>query len=229
LTINQLRTWQGLLVKNIKHSNKNQLRTMHHYARRSIGASILGFAFVGCAGGSLYRFQSQPSEASVYYLNGNEKTVIGVTPIDYTKAALPTDTPFIIIFEKPGFETKEVSVSPTDNSQTTISTTLKASKDLNSDLATKKTRELLNKVFEVQELTARLKFVDALAVLNKLEESNPSIPEISSMRGSIYLLLNDKEQARQSWEKALKMDPSLEELRVRLKALGSDKKKGENE
>lgn len=33
------------------------------------------------------------------------------------------------------------------------------------------------------------------------------------------MLLNDKEQTRKQWEAALKIDSSLDDLRVRLKAL----------
>jgi Tfp pilus assembly protein PilF len=39
--------------------------------------------------------------------------------------------------------------------------------------------------------------------------------------------LNDQQQAKKAWEKALKIDPSLEEIRVGLRSLSLDKK-GEN-
>lgn len=81
---------------------------------------------------------SQPTEATVYYVNGSEKVLIGQTPIEYTKAALPSDTPFTIAFEKSGFETREISVAPTDNSLTTISASLKPGKDAGVDAGTKR-------------------------------------------------------------------------------------------
>ena len=193
-----------------------------NYFQASINCFVLSCLSVSCSG-SMYKFQSQPLEASVYYINGGDKTAIGLTPIDYTKASLPTDAPFTILFEKAGYESREVTVSPTDNSQTTISTTLKASKEPNSDAATKKTRDILRKFFEVQELTAQQRFVDALAILSKLEDTEPAIAEVASTKGSIYLLLNDQVQARKQWEKALKIDPTLEQLRVKLKGLSSDK------
>lgn len=152
-------------------------------------------------------------------MNGSEKTLIGQTPIDYTKTALPTDAPFLILFEKPGFEPREVSVSPTDNSQTTIATTLKPSKDSTTDAATKRTREILKKIFEVQQMTASQKYVDALAALSKLEEKEPNIAEINVIKGSIYVLINDHVQAKKEWEKALKVDSSLDDVRIRIKNL----------
>jgi tetratricopeptide (TPR) repeat protein len=180
-----------------------------------------------CFSASVYKFQSQPSEASVYYVNGSDKTLIGQTPIDYTKTNLPSDAPFSIIFEKSGFETREISVTPTDNSQTIISATLKSADQPFADATTKKIRETLRRVFEVQELTAKQKFVDALTALKKLEEENPNVAEIFSMKGSIYILLNDKAQAKEQWEKALKIDPSLDQLRARVKAISSNEKKDE--
>ncbi|MCX6117810.1 MAG: hypothetical protein NT027_09725 [Proteobacteria bacterium] len=193
----------------------------------SISHLVLTFGISGCFTSSMYKFQSQPNEASVYYMNGTEKTLIGQTPIDYTKAALPSDTPFVIIFEKPGFETKEISVSPTDNSQTTVSANLKSSNEGPSDAATKRIRDILKKVFAVQELTAKQKYVDALAALSKLEDSEPSLAEINVIKGSIYLMLNDKVEARKQWEKALKLDSSLDEIRTRIKNLPSSSNKSE--
>lgn len=172
-----------------------------------------------CSCASSYRFVSQPTEATVYFLNGAEKVLIGQTPIDYTKSALPTDAPFTIQYEKPGFETREISVAPTDNSLTTVNATLKPSKDAAADPSLKKTRSILQKVFAIQELTARQKYVEALSGLNKLEDAEPGLAEVHIMKGSIYFLLNDREQAKKQWEAALKLDPTLDELRVKLKAL----------
>ena len=178
-------------------------------------------ALSGCFSTSIYKFQSQPPEASVYYVNGQDRTLIGQTPIDYTKAALPSDAPFALVFEKPGFETREITVSPTDNTQTTVSATLKPAKDPFIDAGTKRLRDVLKRVFEIQELTARQRYVDALASLNKLEEQEPKVAEVYSLKGSIYLILNDSGQAKSNWEKALKLDPSLDNLRARIKALSA--------
>jgi len=175
--------------------------------------------FSGCFSTSVYKFQSQPPEATVYYINGADKNLIGVTPIDYAKTALPADAPFTLIFEKSGYETREVSVSPTDNSQTTIRAILKASKEPFTDAGTKRIRDVLRKIFEIQELTSRQRFADALAALNKLEETEPNVAEIYALKGSIYLMLNDAAQTKTQWEKALKIDPSLDNLRERIKKL----------
>lgn len=180
----------------------------------------------GCFSTSVYKFQSQPSEATVYYVNGNDKTLIGVTPIDYTKTALPGDTPFTLVFEKPGYESREISVSPTDNSQTTIRAVLKAAKEPFADAGTKRLRSVLRRIFEIQEMTSRQRFADALAALNKLEEEEPNVAEIYAMKGSIYLMLNDPSQTRSQWEKALKIDPTLDSLRERMKKLPNTAKVG---
>jgi Tfp pilus assembly protein PilF len=196
-------------------------KILHQWIAWLLSSPIL---LTACFSTSVYKFQSQPSEASVYYLNGAEKTLIGQTPIDYTKTNLPSDAPFSILFEKSGFEPREISVTPTDNSQTIISAILKSSAEPFADATTKKIRDVLKRVFDVQEMTAKQKFVDALTALKKLEEEHPNVAEIYSMKGSIYILLNDKAQAKEQWEKALKIDPSLDQLRVRVKAISASTK-----
>lgn len=173
----------------------------------------------GCASSSVYRFQSQPSDAAVYYIHGQDKTLLGQTPIDYTKTQLPSDAPFTIYFEKQGYDVKEIAVTPTDNSQTTISATMKQSKEPMSDPVNKRVRKSIQKIFQIQELTARHRYVDALSEIKTLEEQEPGVVEISILKGSIYLILNDPTQAKDAWDKALAADPSLDDLRARIKAL----------
>lgn len=174
----------------------------------------------GCA--THYRFLSQPPEATVYYLNGGQKTVLGQTPIDFGKQALPTDSPFLLVFEKPGFEKKEVSVAPSDNSLTTINVMLKPSTGSQSDESLKRTRVILQQIFGIQEKIVQNKYVDALAALKQLQESEPNLAETYVLRGSVYVLLNDKDQAKREWEAAIKMDPTLESLKVKLQKLNQD-------
>jgi tetratricopeptide (TPR) repeat protein len=168
----------------------------------------------GCA--SYYRFLSQPNEAQVYVINGGQKTVLGQTPIDFTKAALPSDVPFVISFEKAGFENKEITVTPSENSLTTVSVNLKQSLSGNSDANTKRIRNAIQAIFEIQELTAQKRYVDALAKLKSLESEEPSLAEVFILRGSLYVLLNDRAQAKKEWEQALKLDPTMETLKVKL-------------
>ena len=175
--------------------------------------------FFGCISSSVYKFQSQPSDAAVYYVHGKDKTLLGQTPIDFTKTLLPSDAPFTIYFEKQGFEVKEIAVTPTDNSQTTISALLKQATEPLSDPVNKKVRRILQKIFEIQELTARHRYVDALAELKKIGEQEPAISEINILRGSIYLILHDPVRAKIEWEKALASDPSLDDIRARIKTL----------
>ncbi|MBP9708739.1 MAG: tetratricopeptide repeat protein [Oligoflexales bacterium] len=183
------------------------------------------FAFFGgCA--THYRFQSQPSEANVFYINGSEKTLIGQTPIDYAKSALPTDTPFVINFEKSGYEQKELSIAPSDNSLTTISVHLKPVLDAVTDATVKRMHDTIQQIFKVQELSSQQRYVDALSALQKLEEAEPTLAEVFVLRGSIYVMLNDKERAKQEWEKALKLAPHLESLKVQLARLTQDASKG---
>ncbi|MEI8027155.1 MAG: hypothetical protein WCI18_12485 [Pseudomonadota bacterium] len=185
---------------------------------------VMTFSLNGCFADSVYKFQSQPSDASIYYLNGSEKNLVGQTPIDYTKTSLPSDAPFTVLFEKQGYESKEISITPTHNSQTIISANLKVSKDNLGDATSKRMREILKKVFQIQELTAQTKYVDALALINKVSEQEPNIAELFILKGSIYFLLNDQTQAKQAWLEALKIDSSLDSLRTRIKSIEAKEK-----
>lgn len=186
--------------------------------------AVFGFFSSGCVTDSVYRFQSQPSDVSVYYLNGTEKTLVGQTPIDYTKTALPSDAPFTILFEKNGYQSKEISVTPTENSQTVISASMKIAKDELTDAFSKRISEIIKNVFQVQEFTAQTKYVDALSLINKVIEKEQNIAELFVLKGSIYYLLNDQSQARLSWLEALRIDPSLDNLRSRISSIEAKQK-----
>lgn len=209
---------------------KTMRRALLYFLKKDFISSTTKYSLLlllsNCA--THYRFQSQPSEANVFYINGSEKTLIGQTPIDYAKSALPTDTPFLLNFEKSGYELKELSIAPSDNSLTTISVHLKPTLDVATDATVKRMHETIQQIFKVQELSSQQRFVDALSALQKLEETEPNLAEVFVLRGSIYVMLNDKERAKQEWEKALKLAPNLESLKVQLSRLTQDASKGSN-
>jgi tetratricopeptide (TPR) repeat protein len=182
-------------------------------------AIVLTSALMLNACASYYRFQSNPQDAVVSHMNGTQKNVLGQTPIDFSKTALPKDTPFVILFEKDGFETKEIAVSPNDNALTTISVSLKPAKLPQNDTQVQRIRKTLQDIFEIQELAAKRRFVDALTKLNELQSREPMLVETHVLKGSIYVMLADPLKAREEWEQALKLDPNLEKIRQSLSEL----------
>ena len=171
----------------------------------------------GCA--TQYRFISTPEGAAVYQKTSTQKLLLGETPITYTKSSLPNDSPFLIVFEKQGFEVREVAVTPTDNSLTSITVQLKPKTPGGEDEGMKRMRTVIKKIFAIQEHMRQRRFVDALAGLKVLEEAEPGLAEVYVLRGSIYALLQDQVQAQREWEKAISIDPSLDELKVHLARL----------
>jgi tetratricopeptide (TPR) repeat protein len=220
--MNQWSTKLNMKQGIISQIHSSVLRKRNHFL--GIVFLIPTLFLTGCFTTSVYKFQSQPPEASVYYVNGPDKTLVGQTPIDYSKTALPSDAPFTILFEKAGYESREVSISPTDNSQTTISANLKVAKQALGDATTKRVRELLKKIFQIQEFTAQSRYVDALALINKAAEEEPDVAEIFVLKGSVYYLLNDHKQAKLAWQEALKIDSTLDQLRQRIKSIDANDK-----
>lgn len=181
-------------------------------------ASLILFALpYGCA--TEYRFVSTPDAASVYQLTPTSKVLLGETPINFSKTALPTEAPFVVVFEKEGYESKDVSISPTDNSLTTVAVQLKPVKPGGEDAGLKRMRGVLRQIFSIQEKIFQKRYVDALADLKSLEQQEGGLAEVYVLRGSVYVLLNDPEQARLQWGKALQIDPSLDDVKVSLAKL----------
>jgi hypothetical protein len=180
---------------------------------------ILGLgAWLGaCA--TEYRFNSTPEGAAVYQRTATQKLLLGETPVSYGKTNLPSDSPFLIVFEKQGYESREVAVTPTDNSLTSVSVQLKPKQPGGEDEGLRRMRTVIKKIFAVQDQIRQKRFVDALAGLKLLEEVEPQLAEIYVLRGSIYAVMDDQVQTQREWEKALGLDPGLEELKIHLARL----------
>jgi len=190
--------------------------------RKIFAASLnmLALTFVGCS--TTYQFNTQPEGASVYYQKDGTKALIGTTPLEFKKSALPEDVPFSVLFEKTGYEPLNLVITPTDNSHTTVSATLKPGAGNGKDPESRRVRSVLSRVFKVQELVATRRYPEALSLLRDLEKDEPNLAETYVLKGSVYLMLNDSAQARKAWEKALQLDTSLDDVRVQLNKIAAD-------
>lgn len=193
------------------------MSSVFQYCRAPAQVALAAYLCASCA--TEYRFVSTPEAAAVYQLTPSAKVLLGETPVNFAKTALPTEAPFVVAFEKEGYEAKEVSISPTDNSLTTVAVQLKPTRPGGEDLGLKRTREVLRQVFQIQEQIFQKKYVEALAGLKVLESKEKDLAEVYILRGSVYVLLSDPEQARREWEKALSMDPGLSDIKVSLSKL----------
>jgi hypothetical protein len=177
-------------------------------------AGLLSF---GCA--TTYEFVSSPENAAVYQNLNGERALLGQTPLVFNKSGLPSDRPFTVTFVRDGWEPLDVLISPTGESRTKVTATLKPGRGDGKDPQTLRTRKVLASVFKIQELMFQNKTVDALSHLRDLEKDEPNLPEVFVLKGSLYAAINDREQARAAWQQALALDPTLDRIRIELKRL----------
>jgi tetratricopeptide (TPR) repeat protein len=186
--------------------------------------SAFAFMLVGCS--TTYQFVTQPDGVSVYHQKDGTKALLGTTPLEFKKSALPENAPFTVMFEKSGYEPLNLVITPTDNSHTTVTATMKPGSGNGNDPESIRVRSVLNRVFKVQEHVATRRYAEALSLLRDLEKDEPNLAETYVLKGSVYLMLNDSTQARSAWEKALSLDPSLDDVRVQLNKIATDTKVG---
>ena len=67
---------------------------------------------------------------------------------------------------------------------------------------------------EAQKLFSERRYSQALAEINKSVDSPPNMALAYAVRGSIYYMLRQLPEAKSSWEKALELDPSMDNVRA---------------
>lgn len=72
----------------------------------------------------------------------------------------------------------------------------------------------LNTLQEAQILFSERRYVQALAEINKSVDAAPNMALAYAVRGSIYYMLRQFPEAKISWEKALELDPSMDNVRA---------------
>lgn len=65
-----------------------------------------------------------------------------------------------------------------------------------------------------QNLFSRKKYKEALVEIEKSIFSAPNLALAHAVRGSIFFMLKRKEEAKSSWEKALELDPAMDNVRA---------------
>jgi Tfp pilus assembly protein PilF len=72
----------------------------------------------------------------------------------------------------------------------------------------------LGSLQEAQTLFSERRYTQALVEINKSVEAAPNMALAYAVRGSIYYMLRQFPEAKQSWEKALELDPSMDNVRA---------------
>jgi tetratricopeptide (TPR) repeat protein len=72
----------------------------------------------------------------------------------------------------------------------------------------------LDNLQEAQNLFSERRYLQALSEINKSVEAAPNMALAYAVRGSIYYMLRQFPEAKLSWEKALELDPSMDNVRA---------------
>jgi tetratricopeptide (TPR) repeat protein len=67
---------------------------------------------------------------------------------------------------------------------------------------------------ESQRLFSLKRYTEALVQINKSIDAAPNLALAHAIKGSIYYMLQNMNQAKISWEKALELDPSMDNVRA---------------
>ena len=67
---------------------------------------------------------------------------------------------------------------------------------------------------EAQRLFSERRYSEALAEINKSVDAAPNMALAYAVRGSVYYMLRQLPDAKKSWEKALELDPSMDNVRA---------------
>ena len=67
---------------------------------------------------------------------------------------------------------------------------------------------------QAQKLFSERRYTQALAEINKSVEAAPNMALAYAVRGSVYFMLRQFPEAKLSWEKALELDPSMDNVRA---------------
>jgi len=181
---------------------------------------FLAVNLVSCS--TTYQFVTRPEGASVFHHEDGSKALLGTTPLSFKKSGLPSDVPFSVVFEKQGYEPLNLMITPTDNSHTTVTATMKPGARDGNDPESIRIRRILKHVFKVQEHVATKRYTDALILIRELEKEEPNLAETYVIKGSVYLMLNDNSQAKIAWERALTLDSTLDDVRIQLNRIADD-------
>ncbi len=67
---------------------------------------------------------------------------------------------------------------------------------------------------EAQRLFSLKRYTQALVEINKSIDAAPNLALAHAIKGSVYYMLQNMQQAKISWEKALELDPSMDNVRA---------------
>lgn len=176
---------------------------------------------IGCATSGTVVVRSEPPNAKVYYLDSEsgQNALIGETPLTFVRSEHAKGKEVIQLrVEKDGFEPRYSAVASFGGETTYVD--LKLASVAVASAETRKAFELSRDMMtEANRLAAGKRFSEALTRVEKVIEVDPKNADAHAARGSILYLMKDPDGAKQSWTRALELNPGFESVRSSLMEL----------
>ncbi len=176
---------------------------------------FLIFLSLGCTTKLTVRSEPAAAEVFVSQAYSTEKKSLGKTPLEISYSELnqksggsPKAGEFLVLsIEAKDFEPEKVLLptAPFGATGSSVNIKLVASKDVNQ------AKNILDRLHNAQKFAQSAQFERAHIETDKVLEIDPKFPRALSMKGSIFYLQKNYDEALKWFEKALAADNSFEE------------------
>lgn len=197
---------------------------------RKYAVTILsGLLFLSCS--SKLKIQSEPSDAEVFVSQQNslDRKSLGKAPLDISYSDLidkaggtaRTGEFYVLSFELKDHETEKLLLPPQPfgATQANVVAKLVPSKDANQ------AKDILQRMHNAQKFAQSGQFERAMAETDKILEVDAKFARALSLKGSIYFLQKNYDDALAWFEKALASDPSFDDALRMINKIKAEKKK----
>lgn len=174
---------------------------------------ILLALFVSCSTSSKLTIMTKPEKASVTVYNEKTQTYepIGETPFSISSKELKDSKMGVLRVEKPGYVTENVVIPTNTMTSTDVQLNLRENHQWiskESKSISKVAEDIAEHLNQINRNINSRSYSEALVVTNKLINKYPETSIFYDIRGSIHLLLNQKEEAKRNFTKSLELNPS---------------------
>lgn len=189
----------------------------------------LFLSLVSCA--SKLKIQSEPSGIEVFAAlpNSSQKKALGKTPVEMTYTelgnklgGLQNNGEFLsLIFESKEYENEKLLFpsQPFGLTSSQVFVKMTPVKDVTQ------ARDILQRIHNAQKFAQNGQFDRALADIDRVLEVDPNFIRAITLKGSIYYLQKNYDEALRWFEKALSLDGSFEEAIKMIAKIKEEKKK----
>lgn len=188
------------------------MKELYHLKKaliRLTALTAISLSLVSCATHHV-SLLSNPTKARIYSRGTNESKgkLIGETPISLSALDLNKDSstsgPIVIEFEKDGYDTKSILLTEAAVAGMIISADLSLS---NSLADSQQLNWSVESLFEAQRLIRVGRHEEALRVLNTVEKVAPQLAVLHELKGTLYYLKNQYQEARDAYAQVLRINP----------------------